>query len=80
MKKNMTDQHQNSTYLYKTKRTIDKIVDNDVIFSFGEKSFHYLDPFEPISLSENKSRGKEINQDKIRDEIFFDGSLASLFP
>jgi hypothetical protein len=78
--KNMTDQHQNSTYLYKSKRTIDKIVDNDVIFSFGEKSFHYLDPFEPISLSENKSRCKEINQDNTRDEIFFDGSLASLFP
>ena len=79
MNKNMTDQHQNSTYLYKTKRTIDKIVDNDVIFSFGEKSFHYLDPFVPISLSENKSRGKEINQDKIREENFSDGSLASLF-
>jgi hypothetical protein len=33
-----------------------------------------------MSSSENKARGKEIDPDNIRDDIFFDGSLASVFP
>jgi len=80
MTKKTTPQHQNSTYRNKNKRTTDTIVANDVIYSFGEKTFHYLDPFEHMSSSENKARGKEIDPDNIRDDIFFDGSLASVFP
>mmetsp|Transcript_20509 Transcript_20509/g.46544 ORF Transcript_20509/g.46544 Transcript_20509/m.46544 type:complete len:423 (-) Transcript_20509:142-1410(-) len=37
--------------------------DTDLVFSFGDKTFHYLDPFQPISLHENKNR-TNINNNK----------------
>ena len=49
----------------------EKIEDDDLVFSFGDKTFHYLDPFQPLSLNQhNSANNSEVVSNDVYAETF----------
>ncbi len=46
--------------------SISSFVDEDIICAFGNKTFHYLDPFQPLSLS--RQEREELNENHLQQE------------
>jgi len=49
----------------------DTVDDDDLVFSFGDKPFHYLDPFQPLSLNQNNcGNNSEVVSNDVYAETF----------
>jgi len=53
----------------------DKIEGDDLVFSFGNKTFYYLDPFQPLFLDPKKN---DNNEEIVSDDVFYAETFAHL--